>query len=299
MLRPVALACALALIITFPAAADDWGVKRLRGQVLQLVDGDWQPLKRGAVVPDTRVIRTLKNGFVTFERGEETIELASNTQIQIFDKAGSKPFTTVKQYFGTVAVEAEVKNVQHFAVQTPYLAAVVKGTRFTVTSQDGGASVTVQRGHVEVEDRADGDHVIVAARQSVSLETNVGSLVVAGSGELPVVVDRKGRPVSPEPASDGPGAVSDDTGKGKKPSDNNDSGGAGSDKSGKADKAEKADKHESANSGGSGGSSNSSGSNDSGNGNSDQGNGNSGNGNGGDDGDDGGGKKDKKDKDKD
>lgn len=45
-----------------------------------------------------------------------------------------------------------MENVQHFAVQTPFLAAVVKGTKFTVVSSKTGAEVAVQRGNVEVED---------------------------------------------------------------------------------------------------------------------------------------------------
>ena len=98
------------------ALADDWNVVRLRGTVLQLVDGNWAPLVRGDVVPDSRVLRTLMNGRATLTRGNETIELASNTQIQIYDQGGKKPFTTVVEHFGTVAIEAEVRNVQHLSL---------------------------------------------------------------------------------------------------------------------------------------------------------------------------------------
>ena len=96
------------------------------------------------------------------------------------DKGGAKPFTTVQQSFGQVAVEAEVENVQHFAVQTPYVAAVVKGTRFTVTSDAKGASVSVQRGHVEVDDKANKTHVTISIGQSA--RTGVARLL---SGDVP------------------------------------------------------------------------------------------------------------------
>jgi len=43
------------------------------------------------VVPDSRVIRTLNTGRVTFKRGDETVDIAPNTQIQIYDKGGRKP----------------------------------------------------------------------------------------------------------------------------------------------------------------------------------------------------------------
>ena len=148
------LTAALFASMTVVAVADDWTAVRLRGQVVQLIDKAWQPLHRGDVVPDSRMIRTLGNGRVDFVRGSETVSVSGDTQMQIFDKGGAKPFTTVKQYFGTVAVEAQVQNVQHFAVETPYLAAVVKGTRFVVTSGKTGAKVSVQRGHVEIDTRA-------------------------------------------------------------------------------------------------------------------------------------------------
>src|SRR3569623_1578415 len=150
--RAILGSAALALAATSMAAADDWTANRLRGQVLQLVNNQWVPLQRGEVVPDTRYVATLANGHVELTRGNETVVLDPNSRIRIFDKGGAKPFTIVKQDFGTVAVEAEVQQVQHFAVQTPYMAAVVKGTRFTVTSGKTGARVEVRRGHVQVDD---------------------------------------------------------------------------------------------------------------------------------------------------
>jgi hypothetical protein len=176
-----ALLAALLLVAgsTLAAFADDWVAVRLRGSVLQFVDGDWVKLERGASVPDDRVIRTLRNGNVEFQRGNERVTLTADTQIQIFDKGGAKPFTTVKQYFGGVTVDAEARNVQHFAVQTPYLAAVVKGTRFVVSSDESGASVAVKRGTVLVEDKIGGTSQLVPARHSAGV-TKAGDVSYDG-----------------------------------------------------------------------------------------------------------------------
>jgi hypothetical protein len=197
MLRNVATLAVVAwALASLPANADDWLAGKLRGSVVQLVDGQWQTLKRGMIVPDDRVVRTMAAGYVTFTRGAETLDLGPNTQIQIFDKGGKKPFTTVKEYFGSVAVEAEVRNVQHFAVQTPYLAAVVKGTRFVVKSGASGADVSVQRGHVAVEDRHDHSHVTLSVGQAATVGSkNLGEITVSGIGELPTVVDAHGKPL--------------------------------------------------------------------------------------------------------
>ena len=179
------------------AFADDWVASKLRGQVVQLVNNEWVPLKRGDVVDDTRYVATMASGHLELTRGGETIALDPNTRVRVFDKASSKPFTTVKQDFGTVSVEANVENVQHFAVQTPYVAAIVKGTRFTVSSGKTGATVSVRRGHVEVDDLHNQTHTTIAVGQSATVDkiATANALVVAGDGTLPPILDKRGNPV--------------------------------------------------------------------------------------------------------
>jgi hypothetical protein len=179
----------------------------------------WQPLNRGDVVPDSRVVRTGSFGTVELQRGEETLTLGANTQISIADKHAAKPFTTVTEYFGEVEVQAQVQNVQHFAVVTPYLAAVVKGTIFTVKSGRRGATVEVDRGHVAVE-TPHGQTVTVGVGQSASVGGPKGALSVAGKGDLPTVLgpDPKGKPDKPDPK----GKQSDPQGKLENPKGNHD-----------------------------------------------------------------------------
>jgi ferric-dicitrate binding protein FerR (iron transport regulator) len=79
----------------------------------------------------------------------------------------------VTEFFGSVSVEAQVENVQHFEVRTALLAAVVKGTTFTVVADKTRASVSVQRGHVAVTD-AKGKNRMSPSR-SVSLRPSIAS----------------------------------------------------------------------------------------------------------------------------
>jgi uncharacterized membrane protein YgcG len=260
----VLLAAVLAAFLTCAtsaALADDWVAIKLRGGVLQLVEGDWEPLERGAVVSDDRPIRTMQNGRVTFKRDAETIEVGPQSAIQIADRSGHR-YTTVTQHFGKVTVEAEVQNVEHFSVKTPHLAAVVKGTKFVVVSGKSSAEVTVARGHVAVEDQHNHQTVTVSAGQSAA--TEVGQpMEVAGRGELPAVLDAKGEPV------DEVAAAATAAGAEAAAADANDSD------QGQASSAKGAGNGNSGN--GNGNSGGNSGSGNSGNGNS--GNGNSGNGN--------------------
>lgn len=232
------LAATFCVGMSAAAMADDWVAMRLRGQVVQLLDNAWQPLHRGDVVPDSRVVRTLASGHVDFMRGQETVALGPDTQIQIFDKPGTKPFTTVKEYFGAVSVEAEVENVQHFAVDTPYLAAVVKGTKFVVISGKDGASVTVHRGHVAVDDKASHRHVTIAVGETASVSSgSPGTLTVSGDGATPTAAATGNDPVPAVASDDNSGTSSSTSGaasSGDGGSDNSGSrGNSGSDNSGK------------------------------------------------------------------
>lgn len=134
------------------AAADEWRVEKLDGLVFVHHEARWHRLELGDVVADDRVIRTLPSGSVEFVRDEEHIVLDGSSQIQIKDAERAR-FTTVEQWYGKVTIEAEKQNVQHFSVQTPFLAAVVKGTRFTVISKDGQSRVSVEEGTVQVRDQ--------------------------------------------------------------------------------------------------------------------------------------------------
>lgn len=207
-LRLVLLSLVSIALMTVAAAADDWTATRLRGVVFQFANGAWQQVHRNDVVPDGNAIRTAASGYADFTRGAETVSVGPQTQIVISDKGGVKPFTTVRQDFGTVTVDAEVENVQHFAVETPYLAAVVKGTKFVVTSGPKGASVKVLRGHVECDDKLDKYTALLSVGQTATVTAGgaytlsgggkaaSGGMTVTGSGVLPDVVDAAGNVVS-------------------------------------------------------------------------------------------------------
>lgn len=258
------------------ALGDDWVAVKLRGQVLQLVENRWLPLHRGDVVSDDRVIRTLQSGRVEFHRAREMISLGPQTQIQIHDETGRR-FTTVNEYFGEVQVEANVENVQHFAVETPQLVAVVKGTIFVVRSDNHVASVEVKRGAVAVSSTEDHSHVTVGAGQEAHTSTG-GTLAVSGKGTLPVVLDGAGKPLEVVAPTD-PVAVAD-RGNGNAGSENSSNSGNGH--SGNAGNGNNGSSGNGGNSGnGNGGNSGNSGHSTSGSGNSGNGNsGNNGNGNG-------------------
>lgn len=186
-LRRLLAILAMALILTGPAIASDWVVMRLRGVVDILIDGNWVPLKRGQVVANEQMVRTLATGHVELQRDLEIVTLGANTEIRI-ETNPETGYTTVLQDFGRVEVDAEAKRIKHFEVKTPYLAAVVKGTHFVVTSDTDGASVMVDRGSVQVQSVTSERMTTIGVGQTATVKRRA-DLVVGGLGPWPAVVE--------------------------------------------------------------------------------------------------------------
>jgi hypothetical protein len=77
----------------------------------------------------------------------------------------------------------EKRNVKHFEVETPYLAAVVKGTQFSVTVGPTGTRVDVRRGQVEVSDFRSGQIAqVMPGQTATSFAHGKLGLSLTGSG---------------------------------------------------------------------------------------------------------------------
>ena len=131
------------------------------------------------IAPGT-TLATSASGRALLRRGAETMVVGPNTIMQV-PKGSSRLFTTMVEATGVVEFDVEKRNVKHFAVKTPYLAAVVKGTHFAVRAGANGDSVSVARGIVEVESLATGETVDVLAGQRVEISPD--GLTVFGGGQ--------------------------------------------------------------------------------------------------------------------
>ncbi|WP_196260766.1 FecR family protein [Pelagibacterium limicola] len=190
-------ALAFGLILVAGATAElfahEWLAHRLRGPVHIVVDGAWVPIARGDTVHSGTIVRTGPSGTVEFRHGSNKVSLSPDTQVKFIDWS-DRGQTWVQQWFGEVEVDVEARDVTHFAVQTPMMVAVVKGTRFRVSNSDNESAVSVIRGAVAVQDTVHGHHVDLGAGQSVSGGSH-SVMAVSGMGTLPTVMNANGRPV--------------------------------------------------------------------------------------------------------
>jgi len=182
-----AFAAALTLGMASAAwAADDgvWSVSNATGEVWIATDGAQQvALNQEETLKPGNTIRTGRNGRVLLVRGEETILISPNSVVGLPAEKKDGLSTTIIQQAGSILLEVEKRNVKHFEVETPYLAAVVKGTQFSVTVGAGNTKVGVIRGQVEVSDFKTGQVAQIMPGQSATVfEHGKPGLSLGGAG---------------------------------------------------------------------------------------------------------------------
>ena len=158
----------VAIFFANPVISEDneWRISKVSGEAWVSRSGaDQASLTRQADLQPGDEIRTGRNGRVLLIRGAETMLVSPNSAINLPEQ-GRAGMTTVIQRAGTVLLDVEKRNVQHFEVETPFLAAVVKGTRFRVSVTQGQAKVDVVRGQVQVADFRSGQFAMVLPGQN-------------------------------------------------------------------------------------------------------------------------------------
>ncbi|MGX4770304.1 FecR domain-containing protein [Bradyrhizobium guangdongense] len=202
MIVRIGMQCALvaALILGTAAgasAADDgvWSVSKSSGEVWLATSGAQQvSLNQEEILKPGDTIRTGRNGRVLLVRGEETILISPNSVVGLPAEKKEGLSTTIIQRAGSILLEIEKRNVKHFEVETPYLAAVVKGTHFSVTVGAGSTKVGVLRGQVEVSDFRTGQVAQVMPGQvATAFEHGAPGLRLDGRGTLNPIEQGKPR----------------------------------------------------------------------------------------------------------
>jgi hypothetical protein len=166
------------------AADGEWTVRKSSGEVWTGAQGV-HPVSLGqeSVLKPGDTVTTGRNGRVLLVRGQETILIAPNSVVGVPVEKKDGLATTITQQAGSILLEVEKKNVPHFEVETPYLAAVVKGTQFRVSVTATGTRVDVQRGQVEVVDFKTGQIAQVLPGQAAqSFAQGAPGLSLTGSG---------------------------------------------------------------------------------------------------------------------
>jgi len=196
----------LASTTSVHAQTGPWTVSDARGDVV-IRDGDSRRnAYSGARLPAGTLLTTGEKSSAILVRGREFVTLRANSQIRIPAVRGERSVVQVIQDFGSALFDVGKQKNPHFGVDTPYLAAVVKGTTFAITVGAQGATLQVTEGVVEVA-TLDGEARDLVFPGSVALVEADDSLRLVIEGEERRVIDsparREGVPAQPT----GPGGL--------------------------------------------------------------------------------------------
>ena len=181
----------------FAADGGDWTVHKSSGEVwLTGSDVQQASLKQEDVLKPGDTVRTGRTGRVLLKRGDEMNLVSPNFVVGVPAERKEGLSTTIKQQAGSILLDVEKRNVKHFEVETPYLAAVVKGTQFRVTANAGKTTVDVVRGQVEVADFKSGQIAqVMAGQHATAFASGKTGLSLGGTGALAPI--EQGKPRAP------------------------------------------------------------------------------------------------------
>ncbi len=184
---------------TAHAGTPGWTVSESSGAVTVTRPGYSAVVVRGGAVNAGDIVSTGKNGRAVLVRGEEYLVVSPGARITIADpKPGA--MTQIIQSFGNTLYKIKKMATPHFAVETPYLAAVVKGTVFSVTVTPKGASVQVTEGRVEVA-TPDGGASYLVTPGEIGIVNRDAPYRLKIEGKEARTIDSPNRPAAPTPAN--------------------------------------------------------------------------------------------------
>ena len=174
-------------VLLSPAGADSggspgaWIIGETAGPVdVQIAGGaPWTPAQPGAALTGPATVRTGPDGGATLTRDDDRIVLSASTTVRLPGPDQADSATRIVQSEGEAFFEVGPRPGWTFSVDTPYLAVVVKGTKFGVDVSEAGTSVAVSEGRVQVE-RPGRDPADVSAGQTAQSGVAPGADISIG-----------------------------------------------------------------------------------------------------------------------
>lgn len=215
----------LAALIVFGAnravSNADWQVLAVSGEVEWrgpgTTIGGWQDVEANGHLPDGAEIRTGGNGNAVVAKGLDRIEIRPATELVVAARQSPKGALEIDQTSGSATYTVEKRPAGTFSVHTPYVVAVVKGTKFDVDITNKETSVSVSEGRVGVSDRRNGDSVDVTPGQRATSSrkaTGVNVEAAAKSSKAPGTPSPNASPNAQGKANANPNANANSTTRG-------------------------------------------------------------------------------------
>ena len=178
------------LAVSGTARADErtWTVKEVTGTArIQHGGAGWAALKVGDSVQPGSKVETTADARLALARPGDSIDVAGNSRFEVpsaVDPKAKAP-AHILQTVGTLLFKITTRPDHPFGVKTPYLAAVIKGTVFTVSVKGSESELHVTKGAVEVTSVITNQVVMVRPGMTAAIDGAKG-------GQMQVIGERRG-----------------------------------------------------------------------------------------------------------
>jgi hypothetical protein len=172
-----------------------WRVSETAGAVSIRRGAETRPATRNATLAPGDAVVTGAGGRAVLVHNRDFVTVSANSRVTVPQAQEATGFVKIIQDVGNAIFRIEKLGVPHFGVKTPYLAAVVKGTTFSVTVDPTGTSLQVTEGLVEVATLDGGAKDLIRPGSVASIgASDLYRLQVSGEGVR--TIDSPSRPVA-------------------------------------------------------------------------------------------------------
>ena len=160
------------------ANLEPWEVVEVRGVAeYQHNQSGWQPLAKGVVLRPGSRVQTKEGGHIVMKRPGDSVSVSPHSRFRIPIESGDSKGTHFFQSLGKLLFKVKTRPADPFRVNTPYLAAIIKGTTFKVSVNSRGAALGVRTGLVEVLSLETGNRVLVRPGHSAIIDAFDGGKI--------------------------------------------------------------------------------------------------------------------------
>ncbi len=166
----IAVAGAIVALLTPTAALSaEWRLEKMSGDVrVSGPDRKWVAAKPKQILKPGESVWTGRRSRAQIATDEGTVILSSRSLVKVPAQALPEGTTVLLHGQGQIRAKAQKRKERHFSIQTPFLAAVVKGTEFSVKAGSATTGIKVHEGQVGAVSVKSGETVDVKAGQNLS-----------------------------------------------------------------------------------------------------------------------------------
>ena len=180
----------------------EWRVSESSGPVV-IADGNQKRAgTRGTLLRPGQSVQAGPGGRAVLVHGRDFVTVSPNSRVTVPTAEKATGFVQLLQDWGNAIFRIEKKGVPHFGVNTPTMAAVVKGTTFSITVDRSGTSLQVTEGAVEVATLDGGARDLIRPGGLASIAA-ADPFRLDVRGDATRVIDSPARPQATAPASNG------------------------------------------------------------------------------------------------